>query len=373
MDSRLVFAVVLLWCVCACAAFSTRQFVDHVTKINTFAPANATCTSLFQCADEGDDCTGDWTKNPTCNVTNGSCCAIGLFCVNGECATDNMGSNCTSNSQCDTAIEAKVACVSNQCQYIYGPGDSCTTSADCISPLNCSNSVCTGASLGQNCTSLPCGFGLTCMQVNATLGRLCYNDVSANGVCNLTTAGCFPGTACYQGTCQGVFTIAAGKSCPYAGAPLCQTGLTCAFNKTCVAATDEVSSCTQGSTDCPNGAPCTCSPFTGDYYCADPLLNPCTDQMSDLISCQVSNNCTTDYQSPDSCLYNNCYSDIKKANSCGCDEQDSLASNCIYNTYCGGFPVWAIIVIIVVAIVLVLAIVLLVFFMMRRRRVYDSI
>jgi len=146
----------------------------------------------------------------------------------------------------------------------------------------------------------------------------------------------------------------------------------CALNKTCVSATDDVTTCTANS-DCNSGVPCICSFFTGNSFCADPLLDPCTEQMSDLSTCMVDNNCSTPYQSPDSCLYNNCYSDIKKSNSCGCDDADTIASNCIYNTYCGGFPVWAIIVIIIVAIVLVLAIVLLVFFMMRRRRVYDSI
>lgn len=87
----------------------------------------------------------------------------------------------------------------------------------------------------------------------------------------------------------------------------------------------------------------------------------------------TDNNCTTPYSSPNSCVYNNCYSDLKKSLSCGCDDADDLASSCSYNSFCGGFPVWAIIVIIIAAIILVLAIVLLVFFMMRKRRTYDQI
>jgi hypothetical protein len=102
-------------------------------------------------------------------------------------------------------------------------------------------------------------------------------------------------------------------------------------------------------------------------------FDPCTEASDDLNDCMVDNNCTMALANPNSCVYNNCYSDLKKSQSCLCDASDTIASSCLYNQYCGGFPVWAIIVIIIAAIVLVLGIVLLVFFMMRRRRVYDSI
>jgi hypothetical protein len=132
-------------------------------------------------------------------------------------------------------------------------------------------------------------------------------------------------------------------------------------------------SCTN-STDCTTGGLCICSPYSGDQFCTNVVPMPCNSQMQNLETCLKDNNCTTGANdSPDSCCYNNCYSSFKKANSCGCSAAETAAGNCFYNTYCSGFPIWAIIVIIVVAILLVLAVVLLVFFMMRRRRQYDSI
>jgi uncharacterized membrane protein len=69
----------------------------------------------------------------------------------------------------------------------------------------------------------------------------------------------------------------------------------------------------------------------------------------------------------------NCYSDYEDAQSCSCSLYDDYYGDCFYSSYCGGFPIWAIIVIIVVAIILVLAIVLLVFFMMKRKPDYEQI
>jgi hypothetical protein len=171
------------------------------------------------------------------------------------------------------------------------------------------------------------------------------------------------------GKCQENFNVGPGGSCK--GQYECQTGLVCAANNTCITATTELVECDNG-TDCSSGM-CLCSLFSGESFCADPALNPCTDEVSDLDSCITSNNCTTISTASDACSYTNCYSELKKYYSCGCSVADDVYESCSYNPYCGGFPVWAIIVIIVVAVVLILAIVLLVFFMMRRRPHYDSI
>jgi hypothetical protein len=137
-----------------------------------------------------------------------------------------------------------------------------------------------------------------------------------------------------------------------------------------------LTSCTNNS-DCGNVtafALCLCSTYTGDKYCLPtPDINPCTEQDNALYSCLVEYKCSLPSDAPESCSYNNCYSEYKKSFSCGCTIAKDIFGECNYISYCHGFPVWAIIVIIIVAIVLVLAVVLLVFFMMRRRRQYDSI
>jgi len=370
METKLIFAVILLWGVCLAVAFPHRPETafERASKLQLdafTATANVTCQDDLSCAGEDDDCIGDQLNMNGCNVSNASCCALGLLCLEGECKTDNMGDDCNNTLDCHTTIAAPYDCVSGECQYVYGPGDSCSSNSDCMGSLNCTGSVCVGLSVGMTCTAGQCGFGLSCNASN-----MCANDVPQGGDCTGVGAVCYPGTFCSGGKCVKYFSIAAGGSC--AGFLACETGLTCAPNKTCVTATTSISSCSTNS-DCNNGIVCVCSQYTGEFYCADPLWNPCSDQESDLESCLVDSNCTTAYGSPDSCAYSNCYSDLKKSNSCACDDLDTIFSSCFYNTYCGGFPVWAIIVIIIVAIVLVLAIVLLVFFMMRRRRVYDSI
>jgi len=202
--------------------------------------------------------------------------------------------------------------------------------------------------------------------MNGTVST-CANKVPAGGDCS--TYPCYPGTTCFNNNCTTLYSVPSGGKC--SSSDLCETGYVCSLTGTCTEAQDSFESCSQQS-DCSSGI-CTCSLYSGDSYCFVVDVDPCTDAASDLNDCIVDNNCTSANAGPQSCAYNNCYSDLKKSQSCGCDLADTAYSSCFYNQYCGGFPVWAIIVIIIAAIVLVLGIVLLVFFMMRRRRVYDSI
>jgi len=356
--------------VCACLALPKNLL--EITSAQVVAPAN--CTSIYSCVSEGDSCSGNY---PGCNVTTGStatCCAAGLTCTNGKCATDNMGSNCANISQCYSSLEgAMFNCVSGTCQYIYTIGDTCSNNTNCLPGLTCNNSTstCQGLSYGQACVpqASQCNFGLYCGLAGIATFQ-CMNTTAQGAVCNSTLAPCYPGNDCINGTCAASGSGTQGQSCMTPSA--CGDDLTCASNGTCVGATTSISTCTQNS-DCNSGAVCICSSFSGKAFCQDPLYNPCTSESSSLSSCMATHSCTAIEGTPNSCTYTNCYSSFKKANSCGCDASSTIFDTCAYNQYCGGFPVWAIILIIVVAIVLVLAIVLLVFFMMRRRRQYDSI
>jgi hypothetical protein len=363
-----LFLFVLFCGVCMCCAYPHELFTQTSKFADIGKGMNSTnCSSIYSCAGKGDSCNASFTKGDC--MSGSSCCAQGLFCVNSECATDNMGANCTTMADCHSAIAPSYNCVNKTCQYIYGPGDTCTTSNDCIGALNCTSSVCVGIAQGQTCQySGLCAFGLYCA-TNNNGSMQCMPQPGVNATCS--TQNCYPGNVCEGGKCIAEFSVASGKTCSTEKS--CETGLVCASNGTCVEALTSLTTCTNATTDCPSQILCLCSPFSGTSFCVEPLYDPCTDEASDLDSCIAENNCTNTYGSPNSCAYDHCYSEIKKSNSCGCSAADTIYDSCFYNEYCGGFPVWAIILIIVVAIVLVLAIVLLVFFMMRRRRQYDSI
>jgi len=348
------------------------------------ASSSTNCNSTESCANKkGATCTGDYfTKQANdCSLNNtagSACCSQGLWCINGTCETDNIGAACTTSGDCRPSFTAQLptSCVSSVCQYLYLPGDSCSTSADCISSIACNSTsgFCQGNPQGTSCTpyssasSPTCNFGLYC----SPTASVCTPTIASGQTCTLGSVPCYPGLSCISGTCKTSFSVGAGGAC--SNEMTCSSGYSCASNSTCVSVTTSPVSCVN-DTSCFNNGLCKCSPFTGDQFCTgDNYINdPCTDEKSNLASCLAENFCTEPTDAPNSCCYANCLSEYKKQFSCGCSLMNTRFGTCYYNQYCGGFPVWAIIVIIVVAIVLVLAIVLLVFFMMRRRRHYDSI
>jgi len=338
---------------------------------NSIDTALVSCNVTDTCAGKGDACAGNYPGTAGCSRTNGTCCAVGLYCVNKTCMVDTEGGQC--NSQGDCYPSNTFNCVNSTCQYMMQVGEDCTDNRLCISG-KC-NVTCQGSAYGGPCTdSSQCNFGLYC-NYNGT----CANTTAQGSTCNGIIP-CAPGNVCFQktfgnqSTCQQVGTQTEGMPCT---ANACGSGLVCNFfnpaNATCVTANTSTVACTANA-NCSNGATCQCSSVTGSSYCVGPTYNdPCTEESLNLIQCLAENSCQMVSEAPDSCAQTNCESDYKKSQSCSCSLTNSQSGKCAYNQYCGGFPVWAIIVIIVVAIVLVLAIVLLVFFMMRRRRQYDSI
>jgi hypothetical protein len=260
-------------------------------------------------------------------------------------------------------------------------GDACNVNNSQLCPTgicNANTTMCQGYSANQMCTSTnQCNFGLYCKM--GLMGNSTCQNATAQGSTCVSSAECFPGNVCFkstpnnQSTCQQVGSQAPGMPCTtYA----CGSGYYCqisATNQTCQTVNTASVACSN-SANCSNSATCVCSYVTGTSYCqGSGYNNPCTEETVGLVQCLADNQCVGASLASDSCAQQKCESDYKKAQSCSCSLENSMYGKCYYNSYCGGFPVWAIIVIIVVAIVLVLAIVLLVFFMMRRRRQYDSI
>jgi len=374
-----LFLILFVGLVCVAQArsnFLDTLFVSQSSQVEMAM----TCNATDSCAGKGDACKGIYGI-PGCSPTNGTCCSQGLFCVNSLCVTDNVGQNCTSQTQCVSSSPTPMNCVAGSCVYIYGPGDSCSNNTDCASN-NCTSGVCYGGSMGQSCStasSLPsCNFGLYCT-VNMNASTTCQNRTAEGGNCT-TTMQCMEGTTCFSSTqnangtlsqamCQAIGTQDEGGPCMDSSA--CDSGNVC-YQGNCTTVGTSMTACNSNA-NCTGGL-CACSSVTGDMYCVGSLYNnPCTDESISLETCLATSMCSEATDAPNSCCYANCLSQYKKSVSCGCSFADSVSGDCVYNQYCGGFPVWAIIVIIVVAIVLVLAIVLLVFFMMRRRRQYDSI
>jgi len=353
LASNLSFCLFLVWSICVCYSFP--QFINNIES--TF------CNQTIKCAGNGDSC----LSLLQCNASNGSWCAVGLYCNNGTCASDNVGASCKTALDCHFSLSdgnIVKGCFNNVCGYQYFPGDTCSNNSNCAYGLNC-NTTCQGLGIGSVCTSAnQCAFGLYC-------GGTCQNTTGANSTCILS-ATCAPGYACIGGKCQTAFTQTAGGKC--IDDITCSSGLSCASNGTCVTPQTSYTTCSN-TTDCLANSICTCNPDTGNGICMGPsyVVDPCSDENSNLYNCIVESKCSSATDAPESCCYANCYSQYKKSFSCSCSQSDSLTGDCTYLQYCEGFPVWAIILIIVVALVLVLAVILLVFFMMRRRRQYDTI
>jgi len=354
---------------------------------------NVNCSSSASCAGKGDTCAGNYnvitnSGSGGCVPGNGTWWANGLFCnVNKTCVENTYQATCGGNGDCIPSNE--LSCYQGTCQYKLTNGDACTANNSVLCPTgmcNVNTSMCQGYSEGQMCqlniyigktlASNQCNFGLYCASGNM-LNYTCQNTTAQGSFCS-SSQECYPGNVCFsatagnKSTCQQVGTQAPGLPCT---ADACGSGYYCGSspNVTCQSVNTGSVACTNVA-NCSSGSTCKCSFVTGTAYCVGAgYNNPCTEESVGLVQCLADNQCVGASIAPDSCCQQKCESDYKKSFSCSCSLGNSMYGKCFYNTYCGGFPVWAIIVIIVVAIVLVLAIVLLVFFMMRRRRQYDSI
>eukprot|EP01101_Sappina_pedata_P009836 TRINITY_DN58_c0_g2_i1.p1 TRINITY_DN58_c0_g2~~TRINITY_DN58_c0_g2_i1.p1 ORF type:complete len:369 (-),score=53.87 TRINITY_DN58_c0_g2_i1:72-1178(-) len=345
---------------------------SHITPISHIALASSKafdCSSTQSCAQEGDECKD--TFDPKKEYADASNCAIGLTCHNNTCISNNFGSECKGTEDCVALpTTAYYGCVNNICTELYGPGDQCQESTDCVGALNCQNNVCQGLNQGEACDIKAgnnglCEFGLQCLttcEPTIAQGEPCTNDAS-----------CYPGTTCVKGTCVAQYSLGLGASCD---ATACKSGLTCATtNSTCITAVT-YQTCKDAATDCTEGATCTCSTFSGKGYCEGGLdnVNYCDDENRVYSRCLNNNKCTSETDAPSSCSYINCYPSFKKYQACLCSLEQDIAGDCFWNPYCNDFPLWAIVMFTAIGFILVLVCVIAIFCMIKKKdRSYEAL
>jgi len=411
--NKQVFVFILLF-IALSHALSFREAFG-MSKANTgYTFGNANCNvNVTGCAELKASCQGPTNATSPCynqftGVINGSCCARDLWCVSGTCQRDNYGTTCTVNNTGTVCLPDKdgtltTGCQNGQCTELYGAGDTCTNSTNCIGNLPCSNTTNTCVGLALNA---PCSYTWDSGRVSQCAApNYCSSLFTSNssGVCTApSTTSCGPTSACNQlsvcnnGTCVGIGSVAANGASTTQFA--CASGLT--WNGTyCITSPgSNLVSCT-ANTDCSQyNAPavnftsnCQCYPQSGNSYCQmnplnysySPLYN---SQLSTLATCLNTNNCSYNglmaisgdpvhnaNSAPNSCSYVNCWSAYKKFRGEFCSNLDDQYGSCFYSPECGGFPVWAIVVIVIVAVILVLAVVVVIFLVLRRRKDYASI
>jgi len=376
-------------------AISFALLTPAHSQVYFAAPSNS-CEITQACEKSGGSCNGTF-GDLLCNSSsaNSTCCGLGLYCINSTCATDAIGDWCTNDAYCIANGGGQFAiCQNNSCVQQSLPGDSCSTNSDCFfKSSTCNNdSICSGLAVNATCKNAndySCAPGLYCDNLKG--GFTCQVQLPENATCGPNDV-CAGGNVCSAGKkCIAPFQGNNGTQC--ASSNECTTSLVCS-NKVCVTPNifEKVSCEGTNSTDCANDSLCRCDTFTGDQICVprDVVVNLvftpttyCGEDNSDLLSCLGTNNCSQYYDlsnfnaavlNPNSCAAENCKSDFKKAMSCGCDSAQDVYGKCVTSSFCGGFPLWAIIVIAIVAVILVLVIIVVIVMVMRKRRTtYDTI
>jgi len=353
------------------------------------------CLMTQDFVSKGGDCDGDLMhETNSCSVLKGSpsCCAQGLYCVNSKCAVDNVGSLCKRSSDClpdvvpyaagSTAFP--MACISGVCQYLSGPGDSCSVNSDCANNLACTLGKCAGLTSGVFCNiSLPrnalrqCAFGFYCTgtcQPAGSLNATCFSDTQ-----------CAPGFFCgNDNQCVQTFTTPVGDSCSSSttsgsNQQECKVGYTCNSRSTCVPITPSIikcenqNECTTASSSSPS---CSCQPSTGKSFCTGTSYNydSCTQERYEYYTCMNTNQCSTISNQPSSCSYTSCSSSMNKLTKCLCSILKSQAGDAYYCN--AGFATWKLIVSIVVPVVGIILLVIIVVVLVlscRKNKEYEQI
>jgi len=363
-------------------------FQNQVRVVNDPAP-NADdddddCLMTQDYIQKGGTCDGDLMSNNgdnDCSILKGnpSCCAYGLYCVNSACAVDNVGGPCKHADDCMPdvvpfiagATQWPMSCNGGVCQYVNGPGDSCTVNADCANSLACTAGKCTGLTTGVLCnSSSQCAFGFYCSvtcQPAGTLNATCFGDSM-----------CAPGFFCSNLKCVPTFSTSVGESCDKGTQFECKVGYTC-VSGTCVPSTPSVIHC-EHSNECTsasgNGGSCLCQPSSGKSFCSGSQYNydSCTKARSDYYGCMSSSQCTTISNQPTSCSYSSCKSQFDKLTKCTCSTLKSQAGDLYYCN--AGFATWKLIVTIVVPVVGIILLVIIVIVLVlscRKHKDYEQI
>eukprot|EP01101_Sappina_pedata_P007587 TRINITY_DN4041_c0_g1_i1.p1 TRINITY_DN4041_c0_g1~~TRINITY_DN4041_c0_g1_i1.p1 ORF type:complete len:352 (+),score=58.34 TRINITY_DN4041_c0_g1_i1:66-1121(+) len=333
------------------------------------AQNNPSCTQDLTCLAKADQCLYDFESSAThCSTNSTHCCARGLLCSDSVCSINNVGANCTLDSDCKSATGESLSCASSTCSYISLVGDKCKTNSDCLyGTCSSSTNLCVGLPAGSPCShpynvsaTSECDLGLFC-------NGICTSQIPIGSGCSSNTQ-CATGSLCLLGNCTVPYTVSEGHSCTLS--EQCKWGTICTNSK-CELPNLKLKSCKIDS-DCDSGE-CSCSSFSGKSYCTDPYLDPCAWATRDSFDCQAEHNCTSQSTNDNSCFRTHCHYAVNALNNCGCDVFDDLYESCYYNSMCGVFPIWAIILILLTVLTLLLVGIMVAYVVMRRKSNYGSI
>jgi len=262
----------------------------------SFSLPNSLMMSKLKARQTSTTCTSPIPLGASC-AKNPYYCDTGLTCINGTCDFQTLGSICNTDSDCSGSLYD--TCINGKCDVVRGPGDPCTSTAQCAASATCDSGACTSLTAGATCNGGDCAPGLYCNSsyicaAAMPLGTPCsseysalgsqgrYNDIysiCAASVCNFYVMG---GTT-IAGNCTAVESIPVGGPCssPF----VCTAGLTCnTTNFQCQTAT------TGGN--CSDSVPCT-NTFD-NCKCSSNTTGTCMTSTCDVLplyKCMVQNNC----------------------------------------------------------------------------------
>jgi len=325
---------------CLCTLQEIKCFNSYPQCYSYSSLAITTCGANF--AFSTGNCTAQCSALSTATLipANFNECQIGsgLYCnVNSQCTSEQTSGACIyyGDSTCGNPNPASF--ISTQTQYscqlsgnqyqclpiiTTGVGsqsanDGCSTSADCVSALPCTNGVCVGIAVGGTCLSSgACVYGAYC-----GTNRLCTPVVGSGGACNITVQNmgilqCAVGFLCGLGNvCVAQLSKSSGTAC--VNTAECAPGLFCGSTGTCVVAPSI--SCNT-NVDCqPNYGSCMCN-LDGTKSCS---IGP--------LSVSFPAQCAQYYQPYTTCIENNQCKGVG-INSCGlnkCSFQYGCYVKCI--------------------------------------------
>mmetsp|Transcript_47149 Transcript_47149/g.118764 ORF Transcript_47149/g.118764 Transcript_47149/m.118764 type:complete len:465 (-) Transcript_47149:51-1445(-) len=288
------------------------------------------CPVLFGCAKIGGECDGNiFPFDQLCT----KCCPVGSGCVNNKCVTSYEGIACTEVCPESTTY----ACLNGKCSSRRFPGDSCSSDEQCEGATVCKKKKCVGLAENDPCTPLTCAYGLYCAQQNAT-AQVCLPSKPLGAPCEDSNE-CV-GIAECEDVCFAPYIQDAGSSCTVDDSQ-CSLGLSCEHD-VCTAQPPTPIHCAS-SDDCPgNAALCTCSPFSGENFCAG-LSTPnypsaCGPLLNSFQQCVDQHQCSLSYfelekpsngLTPNSCAHRECNSQYNSFIGCLCGGTEAILGSCV--------------------------------------------
>lgn len=323
---------------------------------------NETVKASFTCIKSGSKCDGDFLINGAeyCNQDGKRCCMMPLYCVDGTCATNNVGTSCTSDDDCLATFYGTGLSVcdndTKKCRTVYNAGDTCDSTSACYGGMTCSGSKCVGFEENHECSTLisgtemsgltgyVCGKGLYCNDGNCTKkvgdGEDCFGDDA-----------CINGYVCNNYKCVKRYSVADNEECDNNNA--CGLKSVCYEGKCTKGVEYNRMTCNDDS-DCVIGdvmGVCQTDPeiFSGKKMCIfhNGLSISCRKKEKRLYRCMEKNGCSpTPSSDGNTCAQTKCSAKILDV--FGCVEyckrfRQTYGSKCATGTilnYCPSVPTW---------------------------------